>query len=190
MPPLPSLPAFPSLPKDTFEIYKTLSALPQGKRLFSTVFSQKAPYFASVHLQVQDMGRNRAEVVIPKRRSVQNHIGTVHAIAVANGLEAAMGLLAEATTPKGYRWLPKGMTLEYVGLSNSDIRCVAETTDDDWANAPDVPVKVTATRADGEVVVQGTIRIWVTPKKNPPRPKGAGGAPTSKSATKKKTAAK
>lgn len=165
MPPLPSLPAFPSLPKDTFEIYKTLSALPQGKRVFSTLFAQKAPYFGSIHLQVQDMAKNHAEVLIPKRRGVQNHIGTVHVIAVANGLEAAMGLLAEATTPKGYRWLPKGMSLDYVGLANSDIRCVAETTDADWAGAPDVPVTVTATRADGEVVVRGTIRLWVTPKK-------------------------
>jgi len=165
MPPLPSLPAFPSLPKDTFEIYKTLSGLPQGKRLFSTLFSQKAPYFASIHLQVREMGKNRAVVVIPKRRSVHNHIGTVHAIAVANGLEAAMGLLAEATTPKGYRWLPKGMSIDYLALSDSDITCVAETTDEDWANAPDVPVKVSATRADGTVVVDGTIRIWVTPKK-------------------------
>jgi acyl-coenzyme A thioesterase PaaI-like protein len=173
MPPLPSLPSFPSLPKDTFEIYKTLSALPQGKRIFSTLFSQKAPYFASVHLQVQQMGRNRAEVVIPKRRSVQNHIGTVHAIAVANGLEAAMGLLAEATTPKGYRWLPKGMTIDYLALSDSDITCVAETTDDDWSNAPDVPVKVTATREDGTVVVQGIIRIWVTPKKKSAAKKSA-----------------
>jgi hypothetical protein len=50
-------------------------------------------------------------------------------------------------------------------LSDSDITCVAVTTDEDWANAPDVPVKVTATRADGTVVVAVTIRIWVTPKK-------------------------
>ena len=44
-----------------------------------------------------------------------------------------------------------------------------EPTDADWANAPDVPVTVTATRADGEVVVQGTIRLWVTPKKKSPK---------------------
>jgi acyl-coenzyme A thioesterase PaaI-like protein len=159
------LQSLPALPKDTFEIYKTLTALPQGKRLFSVLYQQKAPYFASAHIQVREMAENRAEVLVPKRRSVQNHIGTVHAIAVANGLEAAMGLLAEATTPKGYRWLPKGMNIEYLALSDSDILCVAETTDADWANAPDVPVKVTATRKDGTVVVQGTIRIWVTPKK-------------------------
>lgn len=162
---LPALSHLPALPKDTFEVYKTLSALPQGKRLFSTLFQQKAPYFASANIQVKKMAKNLGVVDVPKRRSVQNHIGTVHAIAVANGLEAAMGLLAEATTPTGYRWLPKGMNIDYLALSDSDIRCVAETTDEDWANAPDVPVKVTATRKDGTVVVQGVIRIWVTPKK-------------------------
>jgi len=169
MPAIPSIRSLTELqkklPKSTFEAYQVVSALPQGKRIFSLLFQQKAPYFASAHIQVRDMAKNRGEVLVPKRRSVQNHIGTVHAIAVANGLEAAMGLLAEATTPKGYRWLPKGMDIEYVALSTSDILCVAETTDEDWANAPDVPVKVTATRDDGTVVVQGTIRIWVTPTK-------------------------
>jgi len=166
MPSLPKIPGLPaSLPKSTYEAYQLISALPQGKRLFSLLFQQKAPYFGSAHIQVREMAPNRGEVVVPKRRSTHNHIKTVHAIAVANGLEAAMGLLAEATTPKGYRWLPKGMELEYVGLSNSDILCVATTTDADWANAPDVPVTVTATRKDGKVVVQGKIHIWVTPKK-------------------------
>lgn len=169
---MPSIPSVASLkdlqkklPQSTFEAYQVLAGLPQGKRIFSLLFQQKAPYFGSAHIQVREMAKNRGEVVVPKRRSVQNHIGTVHAIAVANGLEAAMGLLAEATTPKGYRWLPKGMDIEYVALSTTDILCVAETTDDDWAKAPNVPVKVTATRDDGTVVVQGTIRIWVTPTK-------------------------
>jgi acyl-coenzyme A thioesterase PaaI-like protein len=161
-----SLPGVPrNLPKSTYDIYKTVSALPQGKRLFSIMFGQKAPYFASIHLQVQDMAPHHAEVKIPKRRSVQNHIGTVHVIAVANGLEAAMGLLAEATTPPDMRWLPKGMELSYTGMANSDITCTASTTEADWAGAPDVPVTVVAKRADGDTVVEGTIRLWVTPRK-------------------------
>jgi len=165
MPAIPTLSSLPKLPKSTFEAYQTVTALPQGKRIFSLLYQQKAPYFGSAHIQVREMRANRGEILVPKRRSVQNHIGTVHVIAIANGLEAAMGLLAEATTPADMRWLPKGMELEYVGMANSDILCVAETTDADWANAPEVPVKVTATRADGTVVVQGTIHLWVTPKK-------------------------
>ena len=84
----------------TFDLYKKFAALPQGKRLFSIAYGQKAPYFSSIHLEVQEMKPHLGQVKIPKRRSVKNHIGTIHAIAACNGLEAAMGLLAEATCPQ------------------------------------------------------------------------------------------
>jgi acyl-coenzyme A thioesterase PaaI-like protein len=148
----------------TLALYNKVTALPQGKRIFSILFSQKAPYFASVHLSVEQMRPHLGQVVVPKRRSVQNHIGTVHAIAACNGLEAAMGLLAEATCPPDMRWLPKGMDVQYLAKSTSSLTCTAETTEADWAAAPDVPVTVKAVTKDGTVTVAGTIHLWVTPK--------------------------
>lgn len=148
-----------------YDMYKKITTLPQGRRLFSIAYSQKVPYFASIHSRVVEMRPHYAELTIPKRRSVHNHIGTVHAIAVCNGLEAAMGLLAEATVPEGYRWLPKGMDVRYLAKSDSDLVCVAESTQADWDGAPDVPIAVRARRADGTVVVEGTIHLWVKPKK-------------------------
>ncbi|MET0448035.1 MAG: hotdog fold domain-containing protein [Aeromicrobium sp.] len=148
----------------TLDLYKKLTALPQGKRLFSIAFGQKAPYFASAHIQVREMEPHLGEVVVPKRRSVQNHIGTVHAIAACNGLEAAMGLLAEATCPPGMRWLPKGMEVQYLAKSTTSLTCTAVTSEADWAAAPDVPVTVKAVTKDGTVTVAGTIHLWVTPK--------------------------
>ena len=68
--------------------------------------------------------------MIPKRRRVHNHIGTVHAIALCNGLEAAMGALAEVTIPSDKRWIPKGMEVTYTAKASSDITCVAETDAD------------------------------------------------------------
>ncbi|MET0953159.1 MAG: hotdog fold domain-containing protein [Aeromicrobium sp.] len=149
----------------TLDLYKKLTALPQGKRLFSIAFSQKAPYFASIHPRVQEMRPHLGQVLIPKRRSVQNHIGTVHAIAACNGLEAAMGLLAEATCPADMRWLPKGMEVNYLAKSTTSLTCIAETTEADWAAAPDVPVRVRAVTSDGTVTVEGLIHLWVTPKR-------------------------
>ena len=148
----------------TLALYKKVTALPQGKRIFSVLFSQKAPYFASVHLSVEQMRPHLGQVVVPKRRSVQNHIGTVHGIAACNGLEAAMGLLAEATCPPDMRWLPKGMDVQYLAKSTTSLTCTAETTEADWAAAPDVPVTVKAVTTDGTVTVAGTIHLWVTPK--------------------------
>ena len=97
---------------------------------------------------------------------MQNHIGTVHVIAICNGLEAAMGALAEATIPSSRRWIPKGMDVEYTAKATSDIRCIAETDPADWAREGDVeiPVRVKGVRDDGTAVVQGTIRLWVTDK--------------------------
>jgi len=147
---------------DTYALYRRAAARPLGKRAFSVLFSLKAPYFRTVRPRVREVRPHRAELTIRKRWAVQNHLGTVHAIAVCNGLEAAMGLLAEATTPPGRRWIPKGMTVSYLAKSTTDLLCVAETDPADWEQVGDVPVRVTALRTDGTVVVDGTITIYVS----------------------------
>ena len=147
------------------DLYTKVTKLPQGRRIFSLLFSQKAPYFATVHPRFVELRPNYAELSIRKRRGVQNHIGTVHVIAICNGLEAAMGALAEATVPSDRRWIPKGMEVEYTAKATSDITCIAETDPEQWTgDDPDVPVRVRGVREDGTVVVQGVIKLWVTEK--------------------------
>jgi acyl-coenzyme A thioesterase PaaI-like protein len=148
----------------TYALYRRLAAVPYGTRAFSAIFARKAPYFRTVRPRVRDVRPHHAELSIRKRRAVENHIGTVHAIAVCNGLEAAMGLLAEATTPADRRWIPKGMTVSYLARSTTDLLCVAETDPADWAEVGDVPVRVRALRTDGTVVVEGVITIYVSEK--------------------------
>ncbi|MDP3893037.1 hotdog fold domain-containing protein [Nocardioides sp.] len=150
-------------------LWKKTSALPLiGTRVFSVAFAQKAPYFATIRPRFTVIEPNRAELVIRKRRGVHNHIKTVHAIALCNGLEAAMGALAEATIPADKRWIPKGMDISYTAKADSDITCIAETDAVQWASDdPDLPVRVKGVREDGTVVIEGVIRLWVTPK--PPR---------------------
>jgi acyl-coenzyme A thioesterase PaaI-like protein len=147
------------------DLWNTTSKLPQGQRLFSVLFAQKAPYFASIRPRFTEVGPHRAELVIRKRRRVHNHIGTVHAIALCNGLEAAMGALAEATVPPGKRWIPKGMEVAYTAKADSDVTCIAETDPEQWTSGdPDLPVRVRGVRRDGTVVVEGVIRLWVSDK--------------------------
>ena len=147
-------------------LWKKTSALPQGKRIFSVLFAQKAPYFATIRPRFTEIRPNRAELVIPKRRGVHNHIKTVHAIALCNGLEAAMGALAEATIPADKRWIPKGMEVAYTAKATSDITCIAETDPEQWtSDDPDLPVRVRGVRDDGTVVIEGVIRLWVTPRR-------------------------
>src|SRR4026207_1842559 len=104
------------------ELYRKSSAIPLvGQRLFSLAFAQKAPSSWGIRPTSTVIEPNHAELVIPKRRAVQNHLGTVHAIALCNGLEAAMGALAESTIPKNKRWIPKGMDISYTAKATTDM---------------------------------------------------------------------
>lgn len=146
-------------------LYQRTAALPQGRTVFSMLFSLKAPYFASVRPRFRELRPDYAELVVRKRRRVHNHIGTVHVIAICNGLEAAMGALAEVSIPAHKRWIPRGMEVAYTAKATSDITCIAETDRERWTgDDPDVPVRVRGVRDDGTVVVEGVIRLWVTEK--------------------------
>jgi hypothetical protein len=82
-----------------------------------------------------------------------------------------MGVLAEASIPQDKRWIPKGMEVSYTAKATTDITCIAETDPSQWTDdalsdaGGDLPVRVRGVRTDGTVVIEGTIRLWVTPKK-------------------------
>ena len=151
------------------DLWRRASALPLGARVFSLAFAQKAPYFASIRPRFTVVEPDHAELVIRKRRGVHNHIGTLHAIALCNGLEAAMGALAEATIPRERRWIPKGMEVTYTAKADSDVTCIAETDPEQWTAALgdgyDLPVRVRGVRTDGTVVIEGEIRLWISPRR-------------------------
>ncbi len=147
-------------------LWQRLGRLPLGDRLFSVAFARKAPYFSTIRPRFTVVEPHHVELVIPDRRRVHNHLGTVHAIALCNGLEAAMGALAEVSIPPGKRWIPRGMEVSYTAKADSDITCIAETTAEQWAgDAPDLQVRARGVRVDGTVVIEGVIHLWVTAKR-------------------------
>ena len=152
-------------------LWQTLGRLPQGQRLFSLAFARKAPYFATIRPLFLEIRPDRASLVVRDRRRVHNHLGTVHAIALCNGLEAAMGALAEASIPPGRRWIPKRMQVESVAKATGDVTCVAETDREQWTgpaadSSHELAVRVHGHLADGAVVIRGTIDLWVTPSRS------------------------
>lgn len=146
------------------KLYQTCLKYPGGRWLFSTMFARKAPYFATIKPRIDALEPNYCRLTFKKRKAVQNHIGTVHAIAVCNGMEMAMGAVAEASIPKNLRWLPKGMNVDYLAKTTSDVTVEAKASADTW-QAGDQPIDVIARRDDGTVVAKGHITIYVSNKK-------------------------
>ena len=136
----------------TLSIYRKLEKWPFGNKIFSMMISRVAPYFATINPYISELMPNQCTCIVKKQKRVFNHIKTVHVIAICNGLEMAMGVMAEASIPKHLRCIPKGMTVDYTAKAGSDIRCVAKVNPDDWL-AGDMKVNITA-YDDNDIVLQ------------------------------------
>ena len=147
-------------------LWSRLSAWPGGRWLFSRLICLKAPYFSSVRPTFVALRPGYCAVAIRKRRAVQNHIGTVHAIAMCNMAELAAGIMTEASVPATHRWIPKGMVVDYLKKAGTSLTAVAEVNPlPEFGNAAELKVPVDVMDSSGVVVCRAVIRMWVSPKK-------------------------
>jgi acyl-coenzyme A thioesterase PaaI-like protein len=132
-----------------------------GPVQFSAMIGQVAPYFASIAPQFVELRTGYAEITFAKRREVLNHIGTVHAIALCNAAELVAGTMTDASIPSGCRWIPRGMTVEYLAKADGDIRAVADGSALDWSALGDIKVPVMAYAGD-KAVLRAEIIMYVS----------------------------
>ncbi len=148
--------------------YQRFMKWPLGSWLFSRAVCFKAPYFASISPTITRLENNRCEAVIAHRRKVQNHIGTVHAIALCNLAELCAGVMIDASIPKAMRWIPKGMSVRYLKKAAGKMHAIATPTItiDVRDSGYDLPILVEVRDPKGELVFDAMITMWLTPKKS------------------------
>ncbi|HCT08330.1 MAG TPA: DUF4442 domain-containing protein [Pseudomonas sp.] len=133
-----------------------------GPAAFSQMACQVAPYFSTINPHIAELRPGHAVVNVPFRKEITNHLASVHAIALCNAAELAGGTMTDVSIPQGAKWIPKGMTVEYLAKAKSNIRAVADGSGIDWTTAGDkiVPVDIFD---EGEVKVF-TARITMNVK--------------------------
>ena len=143
--------------------YRTLDRVPFGRRVFSVAYQFAAPYFLTIPARITDVEPGAATARMAQTPWVRNHLGTVHAIALCNLAEYTMGAVAEATIPPTHRWVPKGMTVEYLQTARGTMhaRAVLELPEP-LADRIELPVEISVSDDDGTEVFTAVIRIWVT----------------------------
>ncbi len=157
----------PEQHSSVLRLYRRLAALPAGRWLFSQAVCFQAPYFGTISPRFVELGPGHCEVRMRKRRGVQNHLGTVHAIAMANLCELAAGTMTEVSVPPGMRWIPKGMTIEYLRKATTGLRAVCRLEQLPTAGvAADLPVTVNVLDEANEAVVRAVITMWVSPRRS------------------------
>lgn len=165
-------------------LYNKLVKYPFGREIFSFLFCTQAPYFLGIRPLVQDMKPGFgttffihmalesclmnilysivASVSMKQRWGVQNHIKTVHAIAVCNLVEMTMGIVAEATIPPHLRWLPMGMDVSYLKKATGRLEATSTIDPATFFELPKYPgevkVPVDVKNAEGVLVTKAEVR--------------------------------
>jgi len=147
-------------------LYQKFTKYPLGHWMFSKAVCFKAPYFGSISPKIILLENGRCEATIKDQRSVHNHIGTVHAIALCNLAELCAGVMIDASLPHDMPWIPKGMTVSYLkkacgvmhGIATPTIPIISSST------SYDLPINVDVLDASGTKVFNAEIRMWLSPK--------------------------
>ncbi|MGR6873293.1 DUF4442 domain-containing protein [Pseudomonas sp. HK3] len=129
------------------KIAATLQNLPEFMRSFamSKAFGSKIKYAGHSGIRFEKLSNNECVVSIKNKKKVQNHIGGVHAAAMALLAETATGFVFGMNVPDSKLPLIKKMNIDYVKRSSGDMRAVATLTDEQ--------IQKIKTEEKGDVVV-------------------------------------
>ena len=147
------------------EAYKELIVQPDGKKKFSDSVCEITPYFKSINPMVVELRPGFGKWSMEKVRNVENHLGTVHAIAMCNLCEFVGGICMEVSIPKHRRWIPVGMTVAYLKKATTDLTAECDLSQVDWDHCTEVHCMIEVKDNTGLVVMTADITMKVSNKK-------------------------
>lgn len=139
--------------------------------VLSLAFNSYIRYAGTTGLRIDEWNLERSVVTLKNRFHVQNHLGTVHATAMATLAESATGMVFGLYVPDNTHIpLLKSMRIQYTARAVGDLTAVATVFDKAEELAATergsviVPVKVTD--AEGKEPIQCEMEwAWTTKKK-------------------------
>ena len=136
-----------------------LARLPGGRWLFSRLLGFRVPYTGSIRPRVLEFGEGRVRVRLRDRRRVRNHLGSVHAIALANLGELASGLALIEGLDADTRAILVGIDVRYHKKARGSL--IAEARCEPAPVSGDVDRAVAASIYDAEGDVVATVEaLW------------------------------
>jgi acyl-coenzyme A thioesterase PaaI-like protein len=139
--------------------------------LMTKVFRHKVKLAGTTSIDVVSTNGQQVEYRMRNRKKVQNHIGSVHAAAMALLAESATGFIVGINLPGDKLPLIKCMNLNYVKRATGNMKAIAVLTDEQVTllnerEKGEINVQVKVTDETGiEPVVCEMIWAWV-PKRS------------------------
>ncbi len=145
----------------TLSLYTRLSKFPLGNAIFTKGLTLRAPYFGSIHPLVVDLRPGYCQVRIKDRRSIRNHIGTIHAGAMCTLSELVGGLAVDVSIPPNLRWIPREMTVHYLKKARGTLTAVC-TLDPALLAPGDLSLPLEIQDGAGDTVLSANIIFYLS----------------------------
>lgn len=148
------------------DAWRRLAPLPGGRYLFSRMLGRMVPYTGALGARVETLEPGHARVTLRDRRGVRNHLGSVHAVALANLAEVTSGLAMLTSLPDNARGIVVHLGIEYLkkarGTLTAECRCQAPSGAEET-----VTVTAEVKDAAGDVVARAAVRWLIRPVEAP-----------------------
>lgn len=114
------------------KLVKATSKLPKGIRstLWSKAFGRVVPMVGSANIRYLEVSHAKVVVKIENHRAMQNHIGQVHACAMALIAETATGFVTGMNVPDSCIVLIKSLKIDFKRPTQGTMTATATLTDD------------------------------------------------------------
>lgn len=163
------------------KLARTLSAFaklpsPLRRRVVSMFMGRMVPYVGTSHVQIDEMTAERVVASIPNRRDVRNHIGGIHAVAMALLAETATGFVVGMNVPDSHVPVIKTLRVDFKRRLKGGLRVEAWLTEEQRTrilteDKGDVAVQLRATDDSGQAPIEcEMIWAWVPKKRSEKSP--------------------
>ncbi|HLA90918.1 MAG TPA: hotdog fold domain-containing protein [Gemmatimonadaceae bacterium] len=143
--------------------WRALEPLPGGRWLFTQVVQWMVPYTGSVRPRVEALEPGYARVSIRQRRALEQHLGSIHAIALANVAEFASGAALSTALPRGHRGIVTRFSIEFFKKARGTVTAESRTVLPDLTHDGEHDFTAELKDETGVVVARATVRWRLGP---------------------------
>ncbi len=145
--------------------WQVLGGTVAGRILFAQALGRLVPYSGSVPFAVEALRPGEAALTLPDRRATRNHLGSIHAVALANVLELAANLALVPQLARGQSFIVTRLDIRYLAKARGSLRIEGRAPTDISALTESAPLTLethaSAFNAAGQRVCEATAEVRV-----------------------------
>ncbi len=155
----------PSREARLLALWDRLGRIPGGRRLFGMLLGRTVPYSGTTKPRVIALEPGRAVISMRDRRAVRNHLGSIHAVALANVGELASGLAMTAALAPSVRAIVTRLDITYHKKARGTLTAEGRASPPSTITEPvEVPAEASITDPSGDLVSTVTVSWLLGPR--------------------------